>query len=206
MNKKPYQVGLTIGHGGKGIPYGGYRNGETNEDGTAKNRGFVNLKGRLHLLNDVPELVENPVLFELVEAINQPETGLVSVGCAGWDTSGQAGPRWSGYIEFAINSAEMIADARNYFPLFFHFDKMLHDSGFDQVVTYNWELEGASFWPAKADGFTCTIWVHTPSAPSIEEAKEAWQQALDPLIPFLGGYPSQGGTPLFTADTDCDSG
>ena len=203
MNK-PYQVGLTISHHEKGIPYGGYRNGETNEDGSAKNRGFKNLKGRLNLLDEVPELLENPALYELVAAINQPDNGLVSVGCAGWNMSDTNGHRWQGYIEFAINSSETITDARCYFPMFFLFDQMLHENGFDQPVNYNWELAGARFWPVNTTGFTCAVHVYTPFAPSIPEAKGMWQQALDPLIAFLGDFPMQEGTPLFTADTDCE--
>jgi hypothetical protein len=208
MDKMPYFVGLTIGHGGKGIPYGGYHNGEMNDDGTAKNRGFKNLKGRPHLLERVPELSENPGLYELVAAINQPETGLVSVGCAGWDKSnvGGEGHRWEGYIEFAVNTAELVADPHSYFALFFAFDRHLRASGFDQPVNYHWELERADFSPTKVSGFTCCIRVMTPFAESLEEAKETWQQALKPLVPILGSVPPQDGTPLFTPDMDCDMG
>ncbi|KRC82073.1 hypothetical protein [Sphingomonas sp. Root241] len=196
MAKKSYSVVLTIGHNGKGIPYGGH--GELRGDGAA-NYGFKDLKGNPHLLAQVPELDDDPALFDLVETISQPENGLVSVGCAGWSFSEDKGYRWSGYVEFAINTAEAIADARNYFPLFFKFDQMLHGSSFTEVVNYRWELEGAHFSSADVDGFTCTVWVYTPHLPSAEEAKEAWQRALHPLIHFLGGYPLQEGRPLFTS-------
>ena len=198
MDRKAYAVGLTIGHRGKGVPYGG--RGAVQEDGTA-NYGFKNLKGRPHLLSDIPELQDHPSLYALIEAINRPENGLVSVGCAAWDFSDEDGFRWSGYIEFAINSAEMVEDARSYFPLFFRFDELLHDSGFDQKVNYNWELAPAHFSPAMVDGFTCTIWVYTPYFPSPAEAKDAWDNALGPVVQFLGGYPRQRGQPLFTAET-----
>jgi hypothetical protein len=197
---KPYRVWLTIGHGGKGVPYGGMH-GEARDDGTS-NHGFKNLKGRPHLLSEIPEIQNDPALHELVRVINEPENGLVSVGCAGWPVSEDQGHRWSGYIEFAINSAEMIEDARSYFWFFFHFDRMLHNNQFDQMVNYNWELEGANFHPARADGFTCTIWINLPYVETAEAAFDAWQMALDPLIPLLGGYPVQEGRPLFTADTD----
>jgi len=198
MDNKPYKVGLTIGHDGKGVPYGG--NGEAREDGTA-NHGFKNLKGNPHLLAQVPELTDDPALHALVDGINRSETGLVSVGCASWPVADDKGHRWSGYVEFAINTAEAIEDARSYFPLFFNFDKSLHDAGFNSAVNYHWELEGAHFWPANAVGFTCTVWVYTAYWPTFNEAKKAWQQALDPLIPFLGGYPLQDGRPLFTPET-----
>lgn len=200
---KPYAVSLTIGHGGKGIPYGGHH-GELREDGTT-NHGFKNLKGRPHLLDSVPELRDSPALYELVRAINEPDTGLVSVGCAAWDYSDEReGYRRAGYIEFAINLVEMIGDARNYFPMFFHFDKMLHDRRFNEMVNYIWELEWASFWPTKADGFTCAVWIYTPFRPSPEEAKDLWEVALEPLISYLGQQGRKPGTPLFTAETDTE--
>lgn len=129
---------------------------------------------------------------------------MTRVGCAAWDVSDEQGHRWYGYVEFAINSAEAIEDARSYFWLFFHFDKMLHEGKFSEMVNYNWELEGAHFSPANADGFTCTVWVRTAYLPAPEEAFEAWQVALDPLIPLLGGCPAQKGRPLFTAETETD--
>jgi hypothetical protein len=199
MAKKPYSVGLTISHNGKGIPYFGH--GEPREDGTA-NHGFKNLKGNPHLLAEVPELADDPALYELVEGINKLDTGLASIGCAAWLFSDDNGHRWSGYVEFAINTAEAIEDARNYFPLFFKFDKMLHGSSFAEEVGYNWQLEPANFSPANVDGFTCTIWIYPNYQPSPEQAKEAWQRALHPLIPFLSSYPMQEGQPLFSAGTE----
>ena len=198
MVRKPYSVGLTIGHQGKGIPYGG--RGEPREDGTA-NYGFKNLKGNPHLLAEVPELADDSALFQLIDGINRPNTGLVSVGCAAWLYSEDRGHRRAGYVEFAINTAEAVADARNYFPLFFKFDRMLHEANFAETVGYNWELDSANFYPANVDGFTCSIWIHAAYYPSPEEAKEAWQRALHPLIPFLSNYPLQEGRPLFSVET-----
>jgi hypothetical protein len=204
MDRKSYQVGLTISHRGKGIPYGGYHDGEINEDGTPKNRGFKNLKGRPDRLQEVPELEDTSGLYELVELINRPENGLVSIGCAGWDMSDANGHRWGGYVEFAINSAELVQDAQSYFPIFFHFDRMLHESAFDETVNYHWELEPAHFSPANVEGFTCAVHVYTPPAASVAEAKGAWQAALGPLTSFLRGFSSRGGTPLFSSETNCD--
>lgn len=199
MAKKSYTIGLTIGHSGKGIPYGGH--GEIRDDGTA-NHGFKNLKGNPHLLAQVPELTDNPTLYALVESLSLPENGLVSIGCASWVSSDDKGHAQAGYVEFAINTAEAITDARNYFSLFFKFDRMLHGINFSEVVNYNWELEGAHFSPANVDGFTCAVWVHTPHLPLLEDARKAWDSALAPLIPFLGGYPLQEGRPLFVSDTE----
>jgi hypothetical protein len=65
---------------------------------------------------NVPELQDDPALHDVITTINDVETGLVSVGCASWPISDDKGHRWYGYVEFAINSAEIAEDARNYFP------------------------------------------------------------------------------------------
>lgn len=202
MAENQFQVSLSIKQSGKGIPYGGFPKGEKNRDGSAKNQGFKNLKGRPDRFAEIPELEENPGLYNLVAGMNQPTNGLVTIGCAGWDVSNDNGFRWAGYIEFAFNSAELADDAQNYFPLFFNFNKMLHGSDFAQPAHYHWELAGARFLDAEMDGFTCAVNVYTPAAPSLEEAKEAWQLALEPLEFFLGGYPERPGTPLFLVEID----
>lgn len=202
MAEKQLYVSLSIKRSGKGIPYGGFPKGETNPDGSAKNQGFKNLKGRPDRLAEVPELAENSGLYDLVAAISQPTNGLATVGCAGWGISDDNAFRWAGYIEFAFNSTELVGDAQNYFPLFFKFDQMLHGSNFDHPVSYHWELAGARFLDAGVDGFTCAVNVYTPPARSLREAKEAWQLALDPLEFFLGGYPERPGTPLFPIESD----
>ena len=192
-DKRRYSVGLTIGHGGKGIPYGGH--GDVRPDGTA-NHGFKYLKGELDRLSEVPELKEDPNLYDLVYAINRSETGLLSVGCGYWPVEDDRGHRVEGYIEFAINSAEAIEDARAYFPLFFKFDQMLHQAKFDEPVNYHWELEGANFSRSQADGFTASVWIRTAYEPTLDASRGLWERAIEPLTHFLGGFPPQEGRPL----------
>jgi hypothetical protein len=199
MEEKPYSLGMTIRHHFKGIPYGG--NGEVRPDGGA-NYGFKNLKGNLHLLADVPELKEDHALYDVVSAINQPSTGLLSVGCVSGAVVDEHGHARTGYIEFAINLAKKISDARNYFYVFYHFDSLLHESKFNERVNYHWELEGAHFHPANADGFTCVVYVHSAHCPTPEQAMEAWERGLAPLIPFFRAYPQQEGEPLFPPHGD----
>lgn len=200
MAEKPCSVVLTVGHSGKGIPYGGHD--EPRDNGYA-NHGFRQLKGNPEMLAEVPELRNDPALYELIAQISLNENGLASIGCANWEYQEGRGFRRAGYVEFAINSKIAIADARSYFPLFFKFDQMLHESGYSEPVTFKWELGGCHFFaPANCDGFTCSVWVHTAHYPTAEEAIEAWQNALDPLIHFLGGYPVQEGPPIFTGRAD----
>ena len=132
----------------------------------------------------MPELASDPALRDLVCLINHEENGLVSIGCGSLPVSEDGKHRWSGYIEFAINTVEGIADAQNSFFLFFHFDKMLRDINFNAAVRYNWELAGANFFLVNAAGFTCTVWINVPFVPTLEEAKASWGKRFLPLRTF----------------------
>jgi len=125
---------LTISQRGKPIPYGG--KGILREDGDTK-YGFKYVKGDEVALRLIPELAKDRVLLQLALAINAPQTGLFSVGCVSGQVDDDRGHRDSGYIEFAINSRSAIADAKNYFPIFFHFDRFLHESNFPASTSFN---------------------------------------------------------------------
>lgn len=180
---------LSIRFDGKGIPYGGI--GEPRADGGA-NFGFKNLAGHPELVDTIPELATDPALRSLVAAINNPKSGLFSVGCASGDVKEREGFRRSGYIEFAVNSRQFIAGAQNYFPLFFHFSKQLFEQKFAQPAQYHWELQPAAFFEAKAEGFTCTIFINTHFFPAGDAASQCWELVLKRLEVFLGalGTPS----------------
>lgn len=118
---------LSLNFKHKPIPYGG--SGEVRDDGDA-NHGFKDIKGNAALLLEIPELQRDAALMNLVQSINATQTSLFSVGCLSGDVEDENGFRMSGYVEFSINSASSIADASNYFPLFFHFDRLLNEKGF----------------------------------------------------------------------------
>lgn len=185
---------LAISNSGKGIPYGGI--GEARADGS-ENHGFRLLKGSLERLSEIPELREDDALRDLVAAINAPETGLLSVGCGSYPVVADGGHRVTGYIEFAFNSVEGITDAGNYFPMFFHFDRMLFDQKFDLNVRFNWELMGASFREVPAEGFTMTVFVNTGFHGSPDSARDTWADALGALTYFLGHIPPRSGPTLY---------
>ena len=180
---------LEIDHQPKGIPYFG--NGEVREDGDA-NYGFKYVKGDDQLLEKIPELSRDKNLMNLARAINGPETGLFSVGCVSAPVEDASGFRRSGYIEFSINSIAGVSDATNYFAIFFHFDRMLHKSGFSEVVSYFWELQPCTFRERGTTGFTCSVILNTHYSRTRPEADIAWSKSLGVLATFLQSVPPQG--------------
>lgn len=185
--------GLTIDQSGKGIPYGG--TGEPREDGHA-NHGFKNLKGEPGKLDEIPELKEDGALRDLIKAINEPETGLFSVGCLSAPVDDGRGHRVTGYVEFAINSDILAADARHYFPIFFHFDKALSESSLENV-NFHWELMGANFHEANVVGFTLSVTINTGYFETADKARTAWDEALALLTQYLSGFGPGPGQPIY---------
>lgn len=189
-----YSNVLQISQEGKGIPYAG--TGEIRDDGDA-NYGFKNLKGRLDLLADVPELARDEALRDLVASLNAAGSAFGSVGCVSALVDEGEGHRVSGYVEFAFDSVEKVADAGNYFPIFFHFDRALHVTRFDDDVHYHWELMGATFRHTGTLGFTVSVTVNTGWHSSAQEAGIAWANGLDFLGSCLRQVTPDGGTPIF---------
>lgn len=182
MSKLRYESRLSIGHRGKGVPYGRV---ERRSDGDT-NYGFVDLKGHPELFESVPELSRDPHLMELARVINSPETDLFSIGCTSGDVSDSHGHRRTGYVEFAFNSIGLVSDASSYFPAFFHFDQLLFATESDAQIRYDWELEPASFIETGTDGFTCTVVVNTNYTSTAESATVHWAEALQLLSMLLG--------------------
>lgn len=194
--RPPYVNHMSILWELKGVPYGG--SGVLRPDGDA-NYGFKDLKGKPELLTTVPELVRDQSMMALVAAINKAHTGLFTVGCVSGEVADQQGVRYEGYVEFCINSASMIEDARSYFPLWFRFDEFLHQRGFQERVMFDWELQPASFRNASrtAAQFTCSIFINTQYAATKEEAWAVWHESLAVLTEYLGNIPDQGEDKLY---------
>ena len=166
------------------------------DDGDA-NYGFKLAKWNVDVLEQIPELQRDAPLKNLVRAINAADTGLFSVGCVSAAVADENGYRRSGYVEISLNSISAIADARSYFPAFFHFDCWLNEVQPKHAVTYNWDLQPATFIASasKATGFTCSITINTHYVSSEEEAASAWLEALNHLAEFLAQIPQ--GNPDF---------
>lgn len=189
-----YSNQLTIRQRAKGIPYAGF--GDARPDGEA-NYGFTNLKGRLDKLDSIPELARDADLRDLVRVINQPNTGLITIGCTSGTVQDDKGRRVGGYVEFAFNSAVRASDAGNYFPVFFHFDRALHESAFDEDMHFVWELEGAIFSDIGSTGFTSSVYLNTGYHAAVDAARRTWAVSLAFLGQYLGSVPSDDGQPLF---------
>ncbi|MFZ3169560.1 MAG: hypothetical protein WA130_18255 [Candidatus Methanoperedens sp.] len=185
---------LSIKHDGKGIPYGGTRG--KREDGS-ENYGYQNLKKSPELIDSIPELQEDPELKKLIKSINSPNGSIFSVGCSSGPVSDEHGYRYSGYVEFAINSKPLVADASNYFPIFFHFDHHLHSSKFSGKIKFDWELMSAHFVDIGVGGFTCTVFINTSYLQSSLEASQTWANALETLGIFLSSVTGFTGEKLY---------
>ncbi|OTP78877.1 hypothetical protein [Caballeronia sordidicola] len=178
-----FQNFLCINQKRKPIPYGG--DGVLREDGDA-NYGFVCLKGALDRVDAVPELARDAALRRLAIAVNGNTTALQSVGCLSSPVNEDAKHRHTGYFEFAFNSRSRIADASNYFPPFFHFDRMLSALRDIRPVIYHWELQPCTFTEREnATGFSCGVTVDTHWAPSSEVADSDWEHSIEHLTTFL---------------------
>jgi len=188
ISMQTYMNQLSLNYKHKGIPYGGF--GESRDDGDA-NYGFKDLKGNNSLIPEIPELKRDLSLMNLVRAIDAPQTGLLSIGCVSGDIEDEQGFRNTGYVEISINSVSAITDAKNYFPLFFHFDRLLNSNNFSVKVHFDWELQPATFIDAKASGFTCTIIVNTHYSKTKLEAEASWSESLGVLGFFLGSVPRE---------------
>lgn len=185
MSPLRYRNLLSIKQDGKVVPYGG--SGEPREDGEA-NYGFFNLKENIEQASSVPELARDPALLALALAINSPTSGLFSLGSTSGEVADADGYRWSGYIEFALNSRTRVVDASSYFPVFFYFDDYLSKIQSNLQVQFQWELMAAHFSDLKCDGFTCSIFVNTYYVVTPEEAKNNWAEALGIVQNFIEDF------------------
>lgn len=183
-----YRSFLSLRHDGKGIPYAGMT--EPRADGS-QNFGFMNLKSEPNLTESVPELQKDADLKNAVSAINR-NCGLFTVGCESGSTSDQQGHRHSGYIEFAINSKNLIPDALNYFRIFYLFDCELAKMPFTHSVQFNWELQPATFLDSGVQGYTCAVFVNTGTCADLSTAAQSWSAALAALAQVLSTVPNVG--------------
>ena len=181
---------LQIRHEGKSVLYAGA--GVLRSDGDA-NYGFKALKNAPARLAEVPELERDPALHDLVAAINHSTTGLFSVGCVSGPVEEVSGHRMMGYVEIALNSKDAAADAASYFPIFFHFDRMLNENRYDDDVHFHWELMGAHFIEAQLGGFTVTVTINTGWFETPEAARAVWGDALQGLAHLLSSVPASPG-------------
>jgi len=180
-------VFLSIRNGGKGIPYGGAT--EDRLDGS-RNHGFKPLKSNPEEVRAIPEAQGIGALTRALVALNAADSPFVTVGCEKAFGSTDSGHGVKGYLEFAFNYGELIADASFYFRLFFLFSQWYSQQKQLAGVQYNFELEGATFVTANVSGFTMSAWISAGTFPTGELALAAWEGALDLLVTFLSQHPA----------------
>lgn len=167
---------LTISDRGKAVPYG-----PADREGGERNYGFRRLKGRLDDVTEIPEAASDNNLRTLLLALNHETTGIFTIGCLSSAVAEPEGYRRTGYVEFALNDRLAIADARTYFPLFFHFDRLWKGEAGHLRAILNWELQPATFLVTDSDGFTCAVTVNTDFFSSQEDADRCWGDCLELL-------------------------
>jgi len=191
-DERKIQSYLSINERGKGIPYGGCKR----EDGNI-NHGFSPLKRNQYSIDNIPEANDDMALKSALHKMNDEKTGIFTIGCVSSPVSDTNGHRISGYIEFAFNYVELVADAQNYFPLFFHFNKWLKNHGMIDDVKFDWELEGAHFFEKNCDGLTCSVIVNIRYCECEEKAQELWKSAICILSDYLETIPIQPCTKIY---------
>jgi hypothetical protein len=166
------------------------------EDG-GRDYGFKNLKLHPELLDQVPELEQDPALRKILAAIDQPTTGLFSIACESRMIADARGSRLSGYLEFALNCRDAAGDPGKYFRIFHDFDCRLRRESFPDAVSFQWVLCPTRFEEAELDGFAAEVRVETPYLPDPSAAYECWSRALAVLEATLAAIPRAAGLPIY---------
>lgn len=175
---------LLISDRGKAIPYPPAER----PDGQ-KNHGFRSLKGRPEAVADIPECAESAALRSLLLEVNDAKTGVFTVGCLCAPVEEEQGFRRTGYVEFALNSHAGVADAQNYFPCFFWFDRLWKQEAQGSSNQHHWELKPAGFLDAGVSGFSCAVTINTGWYPSQVAADESWDHSINLLARLLREVP-----------------
>lgn len=169
----------------KGIPYGPVQR----DSFGSSNHGFKNVKGRPDEVETIPELQDSPAFKAAILAISEASTPFFTIGCES-KLNHEGDVCWKrGFVEFAFNYTRLVADAQNYFKLFFDFNFEVFESNFDQPVYFSWELEGATFVEKKCDGFSVCVWITTKDLKDEAQTEETWNQAVLFLTQFLKKQP-----------------
>ena len=188
-----YLNDLTVSHEAKSIPYNA---GEQREDG-AQNFGFIDLKANPEAMLEMAELQGDEALMHLVKFINGPDTGLMTIGCSSGFVTDASGCRKTGYVEISFTTDEMVVDAQNYFPLFYHFSHALYDAQFEEQIHFSWDLMPALFEESEVEGFTIAINLNTGFCETPKAAESVWAIASNFIASFLKSVPPMDGEPLF---------
>lgn len=194
----PYLNVLSISTVLKRVPYDG--TGVRRPDGGA-NFGFINSKVHPERIDSIPELVADPAMRSLMEALARPETGVFAIACDSRTIVDERGCRNTGYVEFAWNCGDRVTDPAQYFRLFHHFDGLLRRYDFSDAVSFQWEICPTRFMDAGVDGFAADVRVDTGFHPEVEASYACWGRALAALETALGNVPLQSGRRIYSRES-----
>jgi hypothetical protein len=173
----------------KAIPYPG---SGPRADGT-ENHGCRIIKGRTGDVDLIPEVLDNVALRNAAVTLNSKATPFLTLGCEKSCNIAKVGDGFwmKGFLELAFNYAHAIANAQNYFKLFFDFNHWFWEQPKAAIVQYEFQLEGAQFLQSGAQGFSLVLWISTLVLPTEEEANNAWGWGLDTFVKFLMTIPDR---------------
>jgi hypothetical protein len=173
----------------KAVPYPG---SGPRPDGS-ENHGCKIIKGRVADVDLIPEVLDNSALKNAVIALNDRATPFLTIGCEKSCNKAKVGDGYwmRGFLELAFNYAPVMADAQNYFKVFFDFTHWFWDQPKAAIIEYEFQLEGAQFLEKGVQGFSLVLWINTLVLPTEEEAKKAWGWGLDTFVKFLMTIPDK---------------
>ena len=206
MLNRPYVNQFSISPYGKTIPY----DADTARRANGRiNHGYKDLKACPELIDTVPELMADCALMNLVKSLNINNPSFFTTGCFSHYTLCKPSCQtddvlgyYEGYVEFAFNCHLRVQDAKNYFSLFFHFDRFLEDTRFSNPVKFDWLLGHAHFTQPNVKGFAAAVFLKTVAGPNIADTRTIWSNALDVLGSFLDSVQPQQGTAMYMSSLE----
>ena len=159
------------------------------------NHGFKDVKGRVDEALKIAEVLDDIPMQEAVARIADNNTAFFTMGCEKSFNKDETGYWARGYLEFAYNYAQLMADAASYFPLFFHFNESLKKQEFIDPIRFEWELEGNVFRESDFGAFSAAVWITTIVCPTEEEVRLLWAKAWKALTDHLVNWPKVAGLP-----------
>lgn len=168
---------------------------------------FAALKGAsAERIGAVAEVADCEALRSAIVRINERSTPFFTIGCEKDSAAEDGGWRAGGYIEFAFNYSDIVLDAANYFPLFFHFDRAMKERDLPVAIQFQWDLTPSKFLDASGVvGYTAVVWVRSGLAPTRELVVDTWTAAVDALARFLAIYPTHGEHRIYPRGTKARS-
>jgi hypothetical protein len=176
---------------GKYVPY----------DTTETNYGFRNLRAGPYKLEDVPELVRDPSLKDLVLRLNDPNRGVMTIGSASYDLeeiSSGGGHFIGAYVEVVVDGRRAMSGKALFVTAFECFKDLLHAQDPALPVAVRWDMRPVCFEELGIEGYSCAVHVRTRYCSSPAVAQYTWERVAR-LIPLAFNGVDRQPDPLFGA-------